>query len=116
MDVGVFWDYVPSNPCVDVLTFQKVTLFANRVFTEVTNLKWGHEALIQCDSYPYKKGSLETHTRRRVYEDEGREQSEASTPGEMPHIGSKRLVAQEKEQNNFLSQPSEGTSSVDPLI
>lgn len=51
-----------------------------------------------------------------MYEDEGREQSEASTPGEMPHIGSKRLVAQEKEQNNFLSQPSEGTSSVDPLI
>ena len=53
-------NYVPSNARVEVSTLvpQKVTLFAHKVLTEVTKLKWGHEALIQYDWHPYRKGAF----------------------------------------------------------
>ena len=38
-------NYVPSNARVEVSTLvpQKVTLFAHKVLTEVTKLKWGRQ-------------------------------------------------------------------------
>jgi hypothetical protein len=69
-----------------------VTLFGERIFTEVIKLKMKSAswALIQ-DDWALEMGNLDTsvHTGRMPNENEGRGQGDVSTMQEMPKIASK---------------------------
>ena len=95
----------PPKRYVKIQVPMNVTLFGNRVFPDVINLRWGHirlgRILVHWLVSLLEEGNLDTETGRIPYDNGGRRQSDASTNHRVTKIASNHLTLGRGNERTF---------------